>query len=398
MRAWCVGACVALSGAAGGAFAQSAGFSVKGGGPSGLPGAGVYEEGGVNPAMQVGGEGGMGLPDPGDEIDAMSADQEEEDFLLCTSTADTATGVPSLLRIPSINLFDQAQLHQQAGDTFISTEAWNATSGIIGPPVSLGLFNNVLGRNQAAPYVNASGLQPIISPNVPYTGQELDDIDALTMLMPNPFKPEVIELFFSVSQQSPSLTSLGGTSGGDVFYDPDINSRGDERIYATVLQLGLQPGDELDALVVFDRAAVGGPGDRVYNPGVDRVFFSLRENSPSLDILNATPGDVLLRVPGGIIIFARHNRFGLNSRDELDGLAFDRLIGNSAEITIDRLVPPCTQDWNFDGVINSSDFLAYLNDYAMGKARADLAPPGGNGILNSSDFLAFLNIYLQGCE
>ncbi|MDX9912437.1 MAG: GC-type dockerin domain-anchored protein [Phycisphaerales bacterium] len=58
----------------------------------------------------------------------------------------------------------------------------------------------------------------------------------------------------------------------------------------------------------------------------------------------------------------------------------------------------CLGDWDHSGgQPNSSDFLAYLNDYSAQNPAADLAPPGGNGVFDSSDFLAFLNLYSQGC-
>ncbi|MDX9911685.1 MAG: GC-type dockerin domain-anchored protein [Phycisphaerales bacterium] len=57
----------------------------------------------------------------------------------------------------------------------------------------------------------------------------------------------------------------------------------------------------------------------------------------------------------------------------------------------------CAGDWDESGELNSSDFLAYLNDYSAQNPAADLAPPGGDGVFNSSDFLAFLNLYAAGC-
>ncbi|MDX9912010.1 MAG: GC-type dockerin domain-anchored protein [Phycisphaerales bacterium] len=61
-------------------------------------------------------------------------------------------------------------------------------------------------------------------------------------------------------------------------------------------------------------------------------------------------------------------------------------------------VAPCLADWdNSGGQPNSSDFLAYLNDFANQLPAADLAPPGGNGVFDSSDFLAYLNAYASGC-
>ncbi|MDX9911693.1 MAG: carbohydrate-binding protein [Phycisphaerales bacterium] len=58
----------------------------------------------------------------------------------------------------------------------------------------------------------------------------------------------------------------------------------------------------------------------------------------------------------------------------------------------------CPADWDASGgQPNSSDFLAYLNDWSAHAPRADLAPQGGDGAWDSSDFLAYLNVYAQGC-
>lgn len=59
--------------------------------------------------------------------------------------------------------------------------------------------------------------------------------------------------------------------------------------------------------------------------------------------------------------------------------------------------PACTADYNTDTAVNSSDFLAFLNDYSAQSPCADLAPAGGDSAWNSSDFLAFLNAYSSGC-
>ena len=62
-------------------------------------------------------------------------------------------------------------------------------------------------------------------------------------------------------------------------------------------------------------------------------------------------------------------------------------------------VLPAPGDWDASGgAPNSSDFLAYLNDFAAMDPRADLSPVGGDGLFNSTDFLAFLNLYAQGCN
>ncbi|MDX9912695.1 MAG: GC-type dockerin domain-anchored protein [Phycisphaerales bacterium] len=61
-------------------------------------------------------------------------------------------------------------------------------------------------------------------------------------------------------------------------------------------------------------------------------------------------------------------------------------------------VETCAGDWDASGgQPNSSDFLAYLNDWSANEPRADLAPAGGDGTWDSSDFLAYLNLYSAGC-
>lgn len=78
--------------------------------------------------------------------------------------------------------------------------------------------------------------------------------------------------------------------------------------------------------------------------------------------------------------------------DSADGLQ----IGLEAIIGI--RFRPCAGDWDGSGgQPNSSDFLAYLNDWSDQDPAADLAPPGGDNVWDSSDFLAYLNLYSQGC-
>jgi hypothetical protein len=55
---------------------------------------------------------------------------------------------------------------------------------------------------------------------------------------------------------------------------------------------------------------------------------------------------------------------------------------------------PCDADFNGDTVINSLDFIAYLNGYVANDPKADF---NGDTIVNSLDFIAFLNAYVAGC-
>jgi hypothetical protein len=55
---------------------------------------------------------------------------------------------------------------------------------------------------------------------------------------------------------------------------------------------------------------------------------------------------------------------------------------------------PCIAEFTGDGTLNVLDFLAFLQVFAQGDARADL---NGDGRVNTADFLAFLAAYASGC-
>jgi hypothetical protein len=52
----------------------------------------------------------------------------------------------------------------------------------------------------------------------------------------------------------------------------------------------------------------------------------------------------------------------------------------------------CPPDWNGDTVVNSQDFIAFLNGFTAGNADYD-----GDTTTNSQDFIAFLNDFVAGC-
>ncbi len=54
----------------------------------------------------------------------------------------------------------------------------------------------------------------------------------------------------------------------------------------------------------------------------------------------------------------------------------------------------CPADFNGDTVVNSLDFIAFLNAYTAGDPKADF---NGDTVINSLDFIAFLNAYTAGC-
>jgi hypothetical protein len=141
-----------------------------------------------------------------------------------------------------------------------------------------------------------------------------DDLDALTEQPASLVDPDLdgepdSPVFFSLASGSPSLGTLGRTPA-DILWTVGGFAPG---IYASGTQLGLQPGDDIDALCLND---LGGGAN--YTPGVDRILFSLTAGSPSLVPLGANGGDLL--VPGPRVAFGG-GRLGLVSADNLDALA-----------------------------------------------------------------------------
>lgn len=54
----------------------------------------------------------------------------------------------------------------------------------------------------------------------------------------------------------------------------------------------------------------------------------------------------------------------------------------------------CIADFDGNGVVNTQDFLAYLNAWSAQDPRADV---NEDGVVNTQDFLAFLNLWTAGC-
>lgn len=70
-------------------------------------------------------------------------------------------------------------------------------------------------------------------------------------------------------------------------------------------------------------------------------------------------------------------------------------IGSSWRTWIARVdVDACPADWTCDGVVNSIDITAFLNDFNNSNPRADL---NADGLFNSLDVLAYLNYFNTPC-
>ena len=382
-------AAAALAALAPAALAQNAPFfTVANGGPSGLPGDVVFEATGITP-IPIGGGPGMGLGRPGDDITGIAPVVPlgllpTKDFVICFSVDPFAVG-KFHGRITLQNLLRQALNNQQAGDAYLTTEAFRRGVGILPPPFSMGLFNNALAANQSKRYPNTFGLLPAADAGqfVP-PGTLLDDVNA-TLNFTDFTPPNV---YFTLSADSPSLPFLpGADSGATIHFDSDFQNPGGEDVYANPTQLGLDFLDQISGLIVVD--------DDLNNfyDGTDTVYVTLAPDSPTLSALGLLPGDVLV-IEGGVpALFVEGVDLGLLPGDNMDALDMVPLINDSAEDTINMMVD-CPADYNDDTIINTLDVLAFLNGWNAGEDRADM---NGDGAIDTLDVLVFLTFWAGGC-
>src|SRR5262249_10950176 len=148
-----------------------------------------------------------------------------------------------------------------------------------------------------------------------------------------------------------------GPGNGAVIYIDDLpNVPGGERVYATAAQLGLQSGDDIDGLIVFD------DGDLVFQPSLDQVLFSLTRNSPTLFLMGLSAADILTTTgPGTVALFCQASNLGLDrNTDELSMLDWVPC-NDIATCVLDWgigyvcTVPGCAGDCNGDCLVDLSD-------------------------------------------
>jgi hypothetical protein len=162
-------------------------------------------------------------------------------------------------------------------------------------------------------------LIPTLASGMAFAGYQ-DNIDAVELddLDPTGDRVHDVGVYFSLDAASPTL---GGGSGADLFFAPP----GAVRIpFSAAGNIGLVPGDNLDALVMWDRGAIGW-----MNPGMDIAVFSLAPGSPSLagadGVLGTaddySPGDLLVTdFTGFFCIYTRPGQLGMLATDNIDGL------------------------------------------------------------------------------
>jgi len=143
------------------------------------------------------------------------------------------------------------------------------------------------------------------------------------------------------------------------------------------------------AISISSRCSLrGDPATREFNTFVEN------EAPSGADIYNGVAFDP----DGDNDIDASYVCWGTSDLDEIAGRVYDFF--DDATRSVVGFLPPapcagdCPADWNGDGLVNTLDFVAYLNDWSARDPRADL---DGNGVVNTADFIIYLNLWAAGC-
>ena len=214
----------------------------------------------------------MGLV-AGDELDAVSTgdDAVQQNNIAYFSVDRNSLGIPGPMAPLDVN--GQALLNQQAGDSFVTIDAFGTAT--VPQGLNAQLFNH-----------SFFGEIPVINPFVDNTGNPQDSLDALTFQEFDLTGDQLQDrpVYFSLAAGSPSL---GAFSAADILCSPA--GGGAPALFATAGQIGLDDqGDDLDALTLLDLDQNG-----IASLG-DAALFSLAPGSVTLANLGASPADLFL--------------------------------------------------------------------------------------------------------
>ena len=244
---------------------------------SGLSGAALLNPGGPPPTVQLQ-PPLLGLL-AADELDAVSPgiDAVQRDNILYFSVDRSTMGLPGPLT--PLDVAGQAIRNQQAADIFVTTNQ----IGVAAVPMGI----NMLRDNQTL-----MGAQPLLPPMVFNTGAAQDNLDALTF---EEFDLDGdgthdMPVYFSLRRGSPTL-GTSGNSAADILLAPAGQVFG---VFAPAASMGLDDGDDLDALVLLDAGMAGAP-----DPGLDIALFSLAPGSPTLVAGGLSAADIFMTTFNG---------------------------------------------------------------------------------------------------
>jgi len=303
-----------------------------------LPGIGWPPIGRIFPTL-------LGIDEYLDNLDALSFGTDDVTYESVNFTTITFSVDPLTMGIPgtsvnfefatgtSYNATDTPDPPEQEADIFYTPLDGTNTHFFDEKDPSCINFNMTVTNFWATP---TSCWQPYNPPPPPgWPGGEFpEDTDALEMNnifyvgMDTTYDRLIDELinnvFFSldatsgsIGQQPPNFRPgpPDFTSADDILMSPPPgNTYG---IYASgTVDIGLQPGDDLDALCLLD---LGQPG--FLDPGIDLALFSLATGSPTLTTLPASAADIFFTDFTGMFFpYITAVNLGLILEDDLDAM------------------------------------------------------------------------------
>ena len=263
------------------------------------PGGGC-DVAGVGPVLEVG-VPAMGLV-PMDNIDGLSSNTltpETIAYYLVFSANRASAG------IAGTPYSAEAANNQAAADLWRTAITAGSPAAAMAACAPVGVLGpHALHRNQTD--FNLGVTAPAGAAVVP----PLDNIDAVELDVMDFTGDDVhdVDAYFSLDPVSPSLVA----SGADIYFSPA--GAGGFGVFSFPPQIGLMAGDNIDALVMWDRANIGAP-----NPGLDFALFSLAPGSPSL--AGMSPATIFVTsFAGAFCVFTPPNQLGLIAGDNVDGL------------------------------------------------------------------------------
>jgi hypothetical protein len=295
----------------------------------------------------------------------------------------------------------QAILDQQPGDIFMSTDYFRTPGSFVPtPPGPIGyagplpawqpgpnpMSNTLIYDESMFGLVCAGATVPpgIPAPRIVHGSHDnVDSFDRHILDLDGNQLPDGW-IYFTIY---PDGAAMSWTSAADIF-DVAPNQAGTGPLpYATATSMGLDRyvPDSIDALVVYDFGAKGGPawGGPGGEPGHDYALFSLAPGSGALMMYGLNAADVFLTdFQGNFYLYADATEIGLlpfpggEPLEEVDNVD-----------SLDAVFAPCPWDCgDNDGVVGINDFLALLAQWGNpGPCDFD-----GDSVVGINDFLTIL--------
>ncbi|MCH8147888.1 MAG: hypothetical protein IH987_07820 [Planctomycetes bacterium] len=281
----------------------------------------------------------LGLPEPGDEIDACSGPSRNigsgDTFTILISVHRESVGSvppdPNLVAqgVP-YNVTDQAEKGQAAGDQCMSLDLFTRAGGPLPGSNGRAGDNNALIRNNYDEGGTDFGAKPETSAAETAAARvPQDNVNCMfgTGVPTDPRGPaDLLPIYFSASTDSPSLQLLPAAipSGANIFFHGVTQEGGppQTRPYASFSDLGLVQDDDITGMIVFDAG-----GDEFFQ-GQDQIVFSLAPDSPSLITFGgpgkaASSADVFsVDASGNAVIFIAAAGLGLGAADVISAVDF----------------------------------------------------------------------------